>query len=153
MVADNADLSTILKDVAGQSGMAIDGLDKSTRVFGVYGPGAPRDVLIALLSGTGYNFLMLGGADGSVPRQLVLTSENSAPRSRGTPTAAPSTTADDADTEAADQDQLGPGAIAHPPPEPPDDPQARAQQRLRNLQMMRERQEQQQQTEQNGTPQ
>src|SRR5580693_8019283 len=40
--ANNSDLSTIIEKVAHESGMTVDGLDKSGRVFGVYGPGAPR---------------------------------------------------------------------------------------------------------------
>ena len=143
--ANNSDLSTILKDVAAASGMTIDGLNKSARVFGVYGPGTPRDVLTDLLSDTGYNFLMVGGANGTVPRELVLTAQNSnsLPPAASAPSA-PSAS-DDANSDADYQEPLGPGAIAHPAPEPPDDPQARVQQRLQNLQMMRQQLNQQQQ--------
>lgn len=74
--ARNSNLNTILQDVAQKSGMSVDGLNKNTRVFGVYGPGSPRDVLSALLTGAGYNFVMAGGATGGVPRELVLTAQN-----------------------------------------------------------------------------
>ncbi|MGC2636783.1 MAG: hypothetical protein WA294_06370 [Acidobacteriaceae bacterium] len=152
ITADNSDLSTILEKVAGDSGMSIQGLDKSARVFGQYGPASPRDVLTELLSDTGYNFVMLGGAHGTVPRELVLTAQNGkAPL----PSASPGQNAasDETDNSDADyQEPLGPGAIAHPPPEPPDDPQARMQQHLQNLERMHEAQQRQQQQD-NNTPQ
>jgi hypothetical protein len=147
--AHNSDLSAILRDVASASGMKIEGLDKTARVFGVYGPGTPGDVLTDLLSGTGYNFVMLGGANGSVPRELILTAQNissptpgAASNRTGSGASAPS--ADSDDNDADPQEPLGPGAIAHPPPAPPDDPRARVQQRLENLQKMQQSQQQQQ---------
>lgn len=151
--ADNSDLSTILQKVAGASGMTIQGLDKTARVFGQYGPASPRDVLTELLSDTGYNFVMLGGAHGTVPRELVLTAQNGnvpVPSASARQNAA----SDDTDNSDADyQEPLGPGAIAHPPPEQPDDPQARMQQHLQNLERMHEAQQQQQQQQDNNTPQ
>ena len=58
--ADNSSLSAILHQVAGKSGMQIDGLSGDERVFGTFGPGAPRDVLADLLNGTAYNVVLLG---------------------------------------------------------------------------------------------
>lgn len=152
ITADNSDLSTILQKIAGASGMTIQGLDKTARVFGQYGPASPRDVLTELLSDTGYNFVMLGGAHGTVPRELVLTAQNGkAPVPSASPGQNPAS--DDTDNSGADyQEPLGPGAIAHPPPEQPDDPQARMQQHLQNLERMHEAQQQQQQQD-NNTPQ
>lgn len=150
--ADNSDLNTILEKVSSASGMTIQGLGKSARVFGQYGPASPRDVLTDLLSDTGYNFVMLGGANGTVPRELVLTAQNG----NAPPTAAPakSPAADNTgDADADDQEPLGPGAIPHPPPEPPEDPQARAQQHLQNLERIRQMQEQQEQQQQDNAPQ
>jgi hypothetical protein len=149
--ANNSDLSTIIEKVAHQSGMTVDGLDKSGRVFGVYGPGAPRDVLTELLSGSGYNFVLLGGANGSVPSQLVLTAQSSAPQSaNGRRAAPPQDDADDSD--ATYQEPLGPGAIPHPRPQESDDidPQTRAQQRMQNLQQMHDELEQRAQQQQNN---
>lgn len=154
--ANNSDLRSILTNVAASSGMTIEGLDKSARVFGQYGPGTPRDVLTALLDDTGYNFVMLGGANGSVPRQLVLTAQtsNSLP-----PPSHAQAASDDDNSDADDQEPLGPGAIPHPPPEPSDDPQVRAQQHLDNLQRMhdileqRQQQQEQQREQQDNAPQ
>jgi hypothetical protein len=137
--ARNSDLSTILQDVAAQTGMTVDGLSKNTRVFGVYGPGAPRDVLSQLLTGAGYNFVMVGGAQENVPRELLLTAQNgnAMPPSpgRGTPSSEPSQTGEDENGE-----PLGPGAIAHPSPQDQDtdddNSEERMQERLKNLQQM-----------------
>lgn len=70
--AENSDLSQILRDVASSSGMKLEGLGRNQRIFGNYGPGAPKDVLSKLLEGTGYNVLMVGETEQGTPRELVL---------------------------------------------------------------------------------
>lgn len=82
--ANNSDLTQILRKVADISGMSIDGLNKSARVFGVYGPGDPSQVLTEILSDSGYNFVMVGNTADGAPRQLLLTAKNG-----GTPGIAP----------------------------------------------------------------
>lgn len=77
--ANNSSLSDILKDLSSTSGMTVDGFEKDTRVFGVYGPGTPRDVISELLDGAGYNFLMVGSTDAGTPREIVLTTRGNAP--------------------------------------------------------------------------
>ncbi len=71
--ADNSSLTAILHQVAGKSGMQIEGLGGDERVFGTFGPGAPRDVLADLLNGTAYNVVLLGDLSNGAPRQLILT--------------------------------------------------------------------------------
>jgi hypothetical protein len=71
--ADNSSLSAILHQVAGKSGMQIEGLSGDERVFGTFGPGSPRDVLADLLNGTAYNVVLLGDLSNGAPRQLILT--------------------------------------------------------------------------------
>ena len=71
--ADNSSLTAILHQVAGKSGMQIEGLSGDERVFGTFGPGAPRDVLADLLNGTAYNLVLLGDLGNGAPRQLILT--------------------------------------------------------------------------------
>jgi hypothetical protein len=146
--ANNSDLGSILQDVARSSGMTIDGSSEGKRVFGIYGPGTPHDVLTDLLAGSGYNFMMLGGANGSVPSHLVLTAQGSAPPPKPNDAAAAASDDSDADT----QEPLGPGAIAHPRPQESEDidNQTRAQQHLQNLQHMQEKLQQQQQQQQNN---
>lgn len=73
VAADNSSLTDILHQLASTTGMAIDGLDQDTRIFGTYGPGNPRDILSSLLEGAGYNVMMLGATEDGTPRQLVLT--------------------------------------------------------------------------------
>jgi len=148
VTAQNSDLTAILEQIARTSGMNIEGLGKSTRVFGVYGPGNPRDVLTDLLAGSGYNFVMLGGGNGSAPAKLVLTEKTAAPLPSAN---ASSSRADDADNDADDEEPLGPGAIPHPSPQLMDstDPETRAQQNLERLQQMHERMIEQQQQQDN----
>ncbi len=78
--ANNSSLSQILDQLASSSGMTVDGLgQKDQRVFGIYGPGNPRDILSSLLDGAGYNFLMVGATEKGTPRQIVLTARSNAP--------------------------------------------------------------------------
>jgi hypothetical protein len=74
--ANNSDLAQILHQIAEATGMSIDGLGKDSRVFGIYGPGAPRDVLSDLLTDSGYNFMMVGDTTSGAPRQLLLTAQD-----------------------------------------------------------------------------
>lgn len=71
--ANNASLAQILHQVARETGMQLDGLAGDERVFGTFGPGNPRDVLVSLLDGTSYNVLMVGDLLNGAPRQLFLT--------------------------------------------------------------------------------
>jgi hypothetical protein len=71
--ANNASLAQILHQVARETGMQLDGLAGDERVFGTFGPGNPRDVLVSLLDGTSYNVLMVGDLSNGAPRQLLLT--------------------------------------------------------------------------------
>jgi hypothetical protein len=71
--ANNSSLTQILHQVARETGMQIDGLSGDERVFGSFGPGNPRDVLVSLLNGTSYNVLMVGDLANGAPRQLLLT--------------------------------------------------------------------------------
>jgi hypothetical protein len=136
--ADNSDLSQILTDVADVSGMVIIGSVKSTRVFGIYGPRNPRDVLTDLLTGSGYNFIMLGVTHEGAPRQLMLTLKNANSTDvtdpRRTVTAVDHS--EDSDVNAPEQEHLGPGAIVHVPPAPAQDVEERTNQNLQRLQKM-----------------
>jgi hypothetical protein len=112
--ADNSSLAAILRQVANNSGMKIEGLGGDERVFGNFGPGAPRDVLADLLVGTAYNQVLLGDLSNGAPRELILT-----PTTRGgapAPSPAPQANAniDDGNNE--------PEAVEAPPPPPPEQP-------------------------------
>jgi hypothetical protein len=71
--ADNASLAQTLQRIADKTGMQLEGISGDQRVFGDFGPGAPRDVLNTLLTGTGYNIVMIGALDNGAPRQLILS--------------------------------------------------------------------------------
>lgn len=72
--AENSSLTQILHQVSSATGMRLDGLSGDERVFGSFGPGAPRDVLTTLLNGTSYNIVMVGDLPNGAPRELVLSS-------------------------------------------------------------------------------
>ena len=74
--ADNSSLSGILKHLASSSGMTVDGFGQDRRVFGVYGPGNPTDILSSLLQDAGYNFLMVGTTEDGTPKEIVLTARS-----------------------------------------------------------------------------
>lgn len=71
--ADNSSLTAILNQLSTSAGMAIDGLNKDERIFGTYGPGEPREILSALLEGSGYNVVMFGHTNSGTPSQLTLS--------------------------------------------------------------------------------
>jgi hypothetical protein len=151
--ADNADLSAILNGVAQASGMKVDGNAGNARVFGVYGPGNPRQVLTELLDGVGYNFMMVGGAADGTPSELLLTAKSGAPPAKASAAQTASVSGnDDADQNEDDQEPAGPGAVMHVPPsvaQQADDSQTqqRVQQNLQRLQQMHNAMEQQQQNQ------
>ncbi len=74
--ADNSSLAAILHQIAAKSGMKIEGLGGDERVFGNFGPGAPRDVLADLLDGTAYNLVLLGDLSNGAPRELILSPDH-----------------------------------------------------------------------------
>lgn len=79
--ADNSSLIAIIHQLARSGGMSISGLGQDQRVFGVYGPGDPRQILSELLEGAGYNVLMTGVTPEGTPRELVLSARGDAPPS------------------------------------------------------------------------
>ena len=159
--ADNSGLADILHNISAKTGMTVDGLSRDPRIFGNYGPAAPREVLSALLDGLGYNVMMVGALDNGAPRQLTLT-----PRTGGVSTgpnrqmpAATQTNNDDDDSNQEQDEQdnqmpprpepVPPETVQPPepvPPENPAQPQVKTpQQMLQELQQMRQQQLQQQQ--------
>jgi hypothetical protein len=140
--ANNSDLGRILYDVAQISGTTIHGSIKSVRVYGVYGPRSPRDVLSDLLAGSGYNFMMVGLTSQGAPRDLVLTPKGGDALAGTTVSpAAPSLDGhESADANIPDEDPPGPGAILHAPPAPTEDLNERVDQHLRRLQQMQDQQ-------------
>jgi hypothetical protein len=116
--ANNSSLAAILHQVASNSGMKIEGLGGDERVFGNFGPGAPRDVLADLLVGTAYNQVLIGDLSNGAPRELILSP------TRGGATAASPTPQVSANANAEDNE---PEAAEAPPPPPPEPPAASGQ--------------------------
>ena len=153
--ADNSSLAAILHQVASNSGMKIEGLGSDERVFGNFGPGAPRDVLADLLAGTAYNQVLLGDLGSGAPRELILT-----------PTRAGATVPSPAPQANANADDNEPEAVEATPPPQPEPPAGSTpqpppgvrtpQQLFEQLQQMRAAQgrgQQQQQPVQQDSPQ
>jgi len=76
--ANNASLTQTLQRIAEKTGMHLDGTTGDERVFGTFGPGAPRDVIGALLEGTSYNIAMVGSLENGAPRELLLSPKSGA---------------------------------------------------------------------------
>ncbi|MGO8719783.1 MAG: hypothetical protein ACLQMO_11260 [Acidobacteriaceae bacterium] len=71
--AQNSSLVAILDQISRQTGLVIEGLSHDQRMYGQYGPGNISTTLSALLDGSGYNYVIVGGAAGHSPTQLVLS--------------------------------------------------------------------------------
>jgi hypothetical protein len=145
--ANNSDLTQILQKLSDLSGMAISGLDKGPRIFGVYGPGNSRDVLADLLVGSGYNFLIVGGAIDGTPRELVLTSQSAdiVDLFSVKPVPTPFADRDDPRLPTPERDSTtsvatGPGAISPAPSQDDKDDVTHRQQTLQRLQQIQEQQ-------------
>lgn len=74
--AYNSSLITILDQVSRQTGLVLEGLGPDKRMYGQYGPGSLTSTLTALLSGSGYNYILVGGDGGNSPGKLILTQNN-----------------------------------------------------------------------------
>jgi hypothetical protein len=110
--AKNSSLSQILRDIAGATGMKVDGFSRDERVFGNFGPDEPHQVLSSLLDGSGYNVIMVGDTDKGTPRVLSLS-----PRSKpGQPDVAPETPALAASDD--DGEQMTDDSSDAPPDQP-----------------------------------
>jgi hypothetical protein len=134
--ADNSSLAGILRQVASSSGMKVEGLSGDERVFGTFGPGAPRDVIAELLDGTAYNVALIGDLDNGAPREVLLT-----PTTHGAaaPAPAPQANSDDANDQET-QDVPTPAEVPQSPTtQTPATPGVRTPQQLfEQLQRMRQ---------------
>jgi len=139
--AANSSLAQILHDISVATGTKVDGFSNDQRVFGSYGPGQARDILVQLLQGSGYNVLMVGDQGQGTPRQILLSSRNAAapnPNKPGTP----------GDDDDADVDEPVLQPVVQPDPQRPNGIPSRTPQ-----QMMQEMQQRQQQMGQHNFPQ
>lgn len=71
--AQNSSLVNILVQIQHQTGLVIDGLSHDQRIYGQYGPGTISTTLSALLDGSGYDFVIVGGGSGHASPRLILS--------------------------------------------------------------------------------
>jgi hypothetical protein len=118
--ATNSSLSSILGQIAKAGGMKIVGPypNAGQRVFGKYGPGAPREVLYDLLAGSGYNIMMLGVTPAGTPRELTLSA-----RTGGVPRPAPHAAQTDEENNPENYEDSGPAENDDQGPQYSDQPQ------------------------------
>jgi hypothetical protein len=138
IVANNSDLAQILKNLSDMNGMTVQGLSRSPRIFGVYGPGSSREVLTSMLASSGYNFIIVGGANDVAPLKVLLAPITAA-------SGEASHEADRVDPKQHEQEpeaseERGPGAVYPVPPQPPQDEGTRTEQNLQRLQHLQEQQ-------------
>lgn len=156
--AANSSLHQILNEVATTTGAKIEGFGQDQRVFGVYGPGQARDVLSQILTGSGYNVLMVGELGQGAPRQIILSSRTergSQPNANPPPpNPSPQDEEQPEQPEPDEQQQIQQQQMMqqHPPmpaPEPMRSPQERMQEMQRQqMEMQRQQQLQLQQMQQ-----
>jgi hypothetical protein len=109
--AQNSSLVNILTQIQHQTGLVIDGLGHDQRVYGQYGPGNISTTLSALLDGSGYDFVIVGGGSGHAAPRLIL----STPGSGGAATTAPPAVVSNQDASPANGDQSDPADPTAPP--------------------------------------
>jgi hypothetical protein len=161
VAAENSTLADVLKAVGTVTHASLEGTQPDAeRVFGQFGPAAPRQVLNSILNGSHYDFILVGAVDdqGSVDR-IMLSPHGTAPAVRGNASQMaarqnipnPNPDEDDTDnSEAAVQPEI---QQTPPPPVPseqvqPPAPQQQQQvktpeQLLQELQRLRQQQQQQ----------
>ena len=76
--AQNSSLITILNQIQHQTGLVVDGLSHDQRIYGQYGPGNISTTLSALLDGSGYDFVIVGGGSGHAAARLILSTPSAA---------------------------------------------------------------------------
>jgi hypothetical protein len=76
IIARNSTMSDVLNAVGKRTGAAVEmPVVSSERVAGVFGPGAPRDVMAQLLNGSHYDYVLLGSPaePGALKKVVLLT--------------------------------------------------------------------------------
>lgn len=147
--AMNANLQQVLKEVAADTGANVVGFSASQpmadqRIFGVYGPGQPQDVLSQLLDGTGYNVIIVGSRGADAPMQIVLSVQ---PKG-GPPNGTNQPVRDDQDFQAEEPPPYQPPPAVQrrfPPGERPRTPQQIYEEMQQRQQRMREQEQMQMQ--------
>jgi len=161
VAADNSSMAEVLRAIARTTGARVEGAQSdSERVFGQFGPGTPRDVLNSLLSGSRYDFILVGSMDDPGTVQRILLTPHGAASAGGAMAANQPVRAgaqeEDNDSVAAPEPEQQPEpaqpavSAQQPQPQPPQPGQSQQQQVKTPEQLLQElqrlRQQQQQQT-------
>jgi hypothetical protein len=123
IVASNSTLSDVLRAVAARTGATVDAPAQLTnqRVAAHIGPGTPREVMSDLLSGPGFDYILLGAdGDPNSVRSIILTPNQSSPTSstavaQGQPVRAVTPPQEEIEDEAAGEPQFQPETPQPPP--------------------------------------
>jgi hypothetical protein len=159
VVANNSSLADILTGIDRLVGAHLEGArPNSERVFGQFGPGSPRAVLDSLLSGSPYDFILVGAIDdpGGVQKILLTPHGNAAVPGTNAANQQPNSSEEE-ENEAANQPEPEPPQPIVQPNLPSEQVQQQSQsptqqqvktpeQLLEELQRMRQQQMQQQGT-------
>ena len=140
--AINSSLQEILRQVCTETGARIEGLNADQRVFGVYGPGRPRDVIAQLLEGTGYNVVMVGSHGNGEPLQIVLSERPTGGTQPNAPVGA----------SEVEPPPYEPPVPVMRPPQPQQTPQQMMQEMQQREQLLREQQMRMQQVQPQNAP-
>jgi len=119
IVAQNSSLGDILHEVHRRTGATIEVPPTANeRVVTRIGPGPAREVLVTLLNGAGYNYVMVGTAsDSSALASVILTSKPAGSTGGGTVTAAYQPPPQYVNQQAVMAPGMGPGGpVAQPTP-------------------------------------
>lgn len=73
IVAKNSSLQAILNTISKQTGLKVVGLDSDMRIYGTYGPATVIQTINALLQGSQYNYVLVGGDAKHPPKELDLS--------------------------------------------------------------------------------
>ena len=163
IAAENSSLTDILTTVQRLTHAQLEGTQpRSERVFGQFGPGTPRDVLNSLLSGSRYDFILVGAIDdpGGVDRIMLSPRANSASGNttgnqtavrQNIPTSSQDTDDDNEGIAQVPEPQQAPVPQQQPPHVPPGQQQVKTPEQLLE-ELQRLRQQQQQQPQQTNPP-
>lgn len=149
--AFNASLQQIMNEVAAETGAKVEGLGADERVFGEYGPGQARDVISQLLTGSGYNVLLIGDQGQGTPRQIVLSARHAGNSAAGNANHPNSDNPDEEAPEPPEPEEPQPAPTPQMRPPMGQSPQQRTPQQM--MQELQQRQLQQQQQQQTQPPQ
>jgi hypothetical protein len=121
--APNSTLADVLRAVQAATGAVVEGAPPSDRIAVMLGPGNARDVVAALLSGTAYNYIILGSTEdpGAVTR--ILLSRSSQQSGFSTPVMPPPPPEQIPEEEVPDTSAVGGEGAAPPISEEPQEVQ------------------------------